>query len=232
MKFALVLLCSICVIVVFRNGIKRHPRVLYMCVAAINVLYGLGLVFDLGAFEDVMVYLMRKCMLAVAFFCVVMYVGVLPQESSARKWLQPIRGEISIAGCILACGHILTYTYVYLPLLSAGFLSVFLLASFFAALILSILLLILGITSIKAVRRRLTVDRWRRIQITAYLFYLLVCIHVLCTFFGSAMAGGTVAQETILIYATVFGLYGVLKLSKTLCVSKRRGLRQYKCSEL
>lgn len=53
--------------------------------------------------------LMGKCVLSLALFVVVMYIGVFAKGSKVHQWLKPVRSELSIIACILACGHMAVY---------------------------------------------------------------------------------------------------------------------------
>lgn len=59
--------------------------------------------------------LMGKCVLSLALFVVVMYIGVFAKGSKVHQWLKPVRSELSIIACILACGHMAVYLGSYAP---------------------------------------------------------------------------------------------------------------------
>ena len=92
--------------VALRNVVRRVPLLFY----ALAVLVVAGFVF--GAYVplprplwSLLLVLVQKCLLPLALFAVVMFIGVLPGESRAKAWLRPVRAELSIVAWILSLGH-------------------------------------------------------------------------------------------------------------------------------
>lgn len=83
-----------------------------------------------------------------------MYIGVFAKGSKVHQWLKPVRSELSIIACILACGHMAVYLGSYAPRLG-GTLGVNVVSALVVALALLVLLLVLGVTSFAFVKRRM-----------------------------------------------------------------------------
>lgn len=174
---------------------------------------------------SVLLPLMGKCMLSLALFVVVMYIGVLSSSSRLRQWLNPVRGELSIIACILACGHMAVYLSSYVPRVGQA-LSGNVLGSLMVALGLLALLLVLGATSFNAVKCRMAADAWKRLQRWSYLFFALVYVHLLLMLAPSAMRGSEAAIASIAVYSVVFLSYAVLRGRRALaarCLSSSPG---------
>ena len=90
------------------------------------------------------------------------------------------------------------------------------LAALMLALVLFALLLVLGVTSFNAVKRRMRADTWKRVQLLAYPFFGLVYVHLLLMLLPSALQGGAAAQASVAAYTAVFGTYAVLRVTRAL----------------
>lgn len=214
MTFFIVLSATALLCVLLRNRVRRHPLAFY----AVCVLFDAALLYCsfFGAprwLGSAMYVLMQKCMLPLSLFVVVMYVGCFPKRSLPERWFMPIRGELSIMACILALGHIAFYLASYLPRVMAGSsLGLNVLSSFFLALALLALMLVLGATSFKFVRRRMDAALWKRVQRASYLFFGLTYAHLVLMLFPSALSGGAAAQLSIGSYSVVFLVYFIWRV--------------------
>lgn len=122
--------------------------------------------------------LMGKCVLSLALFVVVMYIGVFAKGSKVHQWLKPVRSELSIIACILACGHMAVYLGSYAPRLG-GTLGVNVVSALVVALALLVLLLVLGVTSFGFVKKHMRTEGWKRLQRWAYVFFGLAYVHLM-----------------------------------------------------
>lgn len=122
MAFLVVFACTVFLSVVLKPFIKKVPCVCYALAFALVVLYVAGVQGLLpAALRQGVFFLLQKGTLAVALFAVVMFIGVLLLDSKARRYIAPIRAELSIIACILACGHMVAYAMSYVPrVLSSG----------------------------------------------------------------------------------------------------------------
>lgn len=95
--------------------LKKAPLAFYVLAAIVVVAF---LMLDsLDASRGVRLaffWTIQKCLVPLALFIVVMYIGVLPRTSKVALWLRPIRAELSIVAWILTLGHVVVYLQSYL----------------------------------------------------------------------------------------------------------------------
>jgi DMSO/TMAO reductase YedYZ heme-binding membrane subunit len=163
----------------------------------------------LRPFQD----LIQKGQLGFAFFVVVMFIGVLKDGSSLRARLLPVRGELSILGSILVCGHFILLLINYSTLLGHFFqLRLSLLIPLTLSLLLLLTLVALTATSFRAVRSAMNPLLWRRIQRLAYVFFGLIYLHILGYLLVPALQGAPNARLSIAVYSVVFIAYAILRV--------------------
>ena len=213
MQFVITLAVTIAVVMLCRNPIRRWPWALYVLCIAFDVL----MIFaNQGALPRWLalptIILMRRGGIGVAMFVIVMYIGVLPRRSKLSHWLRPIRAELSIAACILIAGHMCTYLPLYLAPLFGGTLKGSVTWALIVALGLLVLVLVLGVTSFRFVKRHMKARPWKRLQNWAYLFYVLIYVHLMLMIGPAAFAGMQPALTNAVIYTVVFVGYMVLRL--------------------
>lgn len=214
MTFAFVLACTVAACFALRNPLKACPQAFYVAAMAIDA------VFVLGAFSGLpravwspLFVLIQKCLLPLALFVVVMFIGVLSRESRPYAWLKPVRAELSIVAWILSLGHMAVYLATYAPrLIAGGALNLNVAASFALAIVLLALLLVLGSTSFNRVKKRMRTETWKKVQKLSYPFFLLVYAHLLLMLAPSALHGGIAATTSVAVYSAVFAAYIVLRL--------------------
>ena len=199
-----------------RNPIKNHPSGLYAVAFALDVLLlASSLSMTPAWLTGLAVLLVRRGAIAVALFVVVMYVGVFPRSSRPALWLRPIRGELSIAACILIAGHMCSYLVFYGMNLMRGVMPALPMAiGLIVGIALLVLLAVLGATSLRAVKRRMTPSRWKRVQLLAYPFYAFIYVHAALMLGPSAFSGSAPAIQGLAAYTAVFLLYLVLRLCR------------------
>jgi len=212
MTFLIILICSIIACIALRNPIRRYPVLFYAIAIAIDVVYIYGVIFGMPRAIWMPFYLLiQKCTVSLALFIVVMYIGVFSRTSKFSTWLRPIRGELSIIAWFLALGHVTVYLVSYLPRIFSG-MKINVLISFCVALVILALLMVLGITSFKFVRKRMKTTTWTKIQKWAYVFFMLTYVHLLFILLPSALAGGTAATLTVCVYSVIFITYAILRI--------------------
>lgn len=212
MDFLIVLVVATVAVFALRNPIKKAPVVFYLLAIAAVVLLFLGSNGMPGSWWKPAVLLVQRCMVALALFAIVMFVGVLPEGSKAKSWLRPIRAEISVVAWILCLGHMCVYAVPYARRAVSGAMETSMLLSICIAAILFVLLLLLGITSFDFVKRRISGGTWKSIQRWSYPFFALVFAHLLFMLAPAALRGGEQAQTSIAVYVTMFVAYVVLRL--------------------
>lgn len=209
-----VLACTLVLVYLLNKSIKNYAPVFYGLAACAVVFFLLGgaslLPKDAG---HLMRYLIQRGAVAMSLFTIVMYIGVLSRTNPIAKSFRSIRAELSIIASILILGHMGFYFKTFLlktvqksSHTGSDLLVLFLLCS------LTLLVLVLGFTSFRFVKRRMHARTWKKIQNFAYLFYLLIPVHLMFILGPSAARGGRTAQITIAIYAVIFGSYLVLRI--------------------
>lgn len=217
MTFLAILAAAIVITLVCKKPIKRYPWVFYLIAALLSALYFANRVFgvpELGGLPgDLVMATIQKGSLGVAFFVIVMYVGVFDRSSKIRTFLSPIRGELSIIAWLLVMGHIAAYAMSYFPrLLGGATFKSNVMFSLVCGIVLFLLVMVLGVTSINAVRRVMGGKAWKALQRWAYVFYALVYGHMVAILLPSAIKGASTAQVSIAVYTVIFGAYLVLKI--------------------
>ena len=106
MTCLVVLVATIVAVLALRQPLHKWPVAFYALAVVADVAYIAGIEGLLPrAVASPLTLLMGKCMLSLALFVVVMYIGVFAKGSRVHQWLKPVRAELSILACILACGH-------------------------------------------------------------------------------------------------------------------------------
>ena len=218
MTFLVVLVATIVAVLALRQPLHKWPVAFYALAVVADVAYIAGIEGLLPrAVASPLTLLMGKCMLSLALFVVVMYIGVFAKGSRVHQWLKPVRAELSILACILACGHMAVYLASYAPRLGGA-----LGANVLSALVVALALLVLGVTSFGFVKKHMRTDSWKRLQRWAYVFFGLVYVHLMLMLAPAASRGGEAAVASVAVYTVVFGAYAVLRVRRAL-VDRRAG---------
>ena len=121
MTFALVLACTVAACFALRNPLKACPMAFYAAALLVDVAFVAGTFWGMPReVWSVFFVLIQKCLLPLALFVVVMYIGVLDRGSRACMWLKPVRAELSIVAWLLSLGHVAVYGATYLPRIATG----------------------------------------------------------------------------------------------------------------
>ena len=218
MKFLIVVALCVALSAALRPVIKRVPWLFYLLAAGLVVLFVASSYIDLPRdLWSTLFYLMQKCALSVALFVLVMFIGVFPEDSAVCRWFKPIRAELSIIACILSLGHVYAYLESYLPRILAGAtLNTNVAVSFALGAAVFALLLLLGVTSFKVVKKHMSALAWKRVQQLAYVFFILVYAHLFIMLSLAAFRGGEAAITNLAVYSVVFAAYVVLRVRRAL----------------
>ena len=214
MIFLVTLICALVLTFVLRTPLKKASWVFYGIALVLVVLFVARESLNFPVYiERPIFFIMQKCTTAEALFVIVMYIGVLGEKSRIRAYLMPIRAELSILACLLAFGHIINYLMSFVPqvVYSTGSLRVNILFAIGLALLLAVLLVILGTTSLSTVKQKMNFAGWKRVQWLAYPFFLLTYVHILLFLLPSALSGAETAQFSVVVYTIVFGAYIILR---------------------
>lgn len=234
MRFLIAAAVTLIAAFALTKPIKKAPFVLYAAAILADLAYAYGLLNGLGSggFWAMFLPLMQRCTVAMAFLTLVMFIGVLKDGSAIKTRLMPIRRQLSIAGCLLAFCHVIYYTFVYIvqiqSIMNATIVRPGLTANLFAALGLSVLvtalLLVLMVTSFMFVKSRMHAATWKKVQRFSYVFYALICVHLMMIMIPPALAGKAAAVECVTVYAIVFGVYAILRTRRYL-LDKKTGAK-------
>ena len=214
MSFLIVLICTLVFVVIFKDAIRRAPAVFYILALALSCLYLSTAYVDYAVDIKLAIFtLMQKGTLATAIFVIVMYMGVFRDVDFVKHRLLPTRAPLSITACILILGHVGKYLLSYLPVFGA--LTSTIQIGLIIAIVCFVLMMILGITSFRAVKRHMNAQAWIKLQKWAYLFYALVYVHLVMLLVPSALssAGGS-SWQSIIVYTIIFGIYAILRIGK------------------
>lgn len=149
--------------------------------------------------------------LPASIFMFVMYAGAVP-EGRIKKTMMAVRTELSIIGVILYLPHTLLYTalsapYGIMALLEGRFDLGHQLMTW-SGLMNTVLLFVLGITSNRKIKAKMTLPKWRKLQKWSYLFYFNCFVHYM------TLSVRTGHYERTVIYLIIYGMYLYLKLKK------------------
>lgn len=234
MRLLIGLVIAIAFVALFRRVIKAAPIAFYALATLAVIFYLYGAVYGLPAWLwKTVMFLLQKNIFAIALFAIVMFIGVLPNDSALRKALMPIRGELSIVACILSIGHMLVFGYAYFGrMLDEGSsLPVIYLTASFSALALACIMLPLLLTSFRTIRSCMSSHAWKRVQWLAYPFFVLTFVHIFLFIAPSSLQGGAGAAFNVLVYGFVFVCYLVLRGRKAVLETRSQSARSQATTE-
>lgn len=218
---------ALALLVAFGLGgpLKRRPGVFYGAGAVVVAVY-LLCVYRVGYVAVLQPFLepLRKGYLATFLLALVMFTGAMPERSSLRRRLQPIRAELSILSFVLYMGHVLTFLPSYLPrlgmLVSIGNLMS---ASIVVALVLTGIYALLSVLSLREIRARMPYAVWKGIQRLSYVMVGLLYLHICLAVGRSALRGaGADMRVAVVLYTVLVVAYAVLRVCKALVDYRRR----------
>lgn len=217
---ALFLLCA--------KPIKAHPAPFYLAAAVIS-----GAVITIYWTAPGFLTASQRTNLPIwlsafgtACFVFVMILGAMPNGHPLVKRLMPIRGEMSIFACLITLGHNLSFGKNYLtPAYLFHGASATTRAAAWISLVLIILMLVLTVTSIKAVRKRFQPKKWKALQRWAYLFYALIYVHVLLLSVPNVLKGRSGYGLTLVVYSVVFLGYALCRIQKAVLTKRRQAAK-------
>lgn len=215
MTFALILTITGLASIVLASVLRRAPWLFYsFAVLAVATLFA-GIIGVIeGSWWKPLIVLIKRCMLPLSLFVIVMFVGVFRDDSKLGMRLRLARSELSIVACILCAGHVCLYFVPYAQRALGGTLQSNIAVSFAVAMLLFVLLILLGVTSFDFVKKRMKTTDWKRIQRLAYLFFFLTYLHLMLMLAPAAMSGGTSAIVNTAVYSLVFIVYVVMRLRR------------------
>lgn len=231
MELAIALAVSVVFAFALKPAIKKAPLVFYALALIASCVFASHMLMAAApAFARAIYPYMQRCLIAFGLFTIVMFIGVLPERNRIRRYLSPIRAELSIIAAFLSLGHIVNYLNAFMDKILKGFAGMSAPAS--ASVVISIvvvaLLIILTITSFNFVKAKMKPVTWKKVQRLAYVFYGLTCIHILLILAPTVSTDGGRALVSVAVYATVFLLYAALRAGRAVIDAKSRPISDSK----
>ena len=231
MLFLLALLLAVLFSFVCRKALKKHA-VLFYIAAAVSVAVAVWDFHGVPApMQNYVIGLFSRGAFATGLWCVVMWIGALPNGSAMMKALMPVRGELSIFAAILTLGHNFGFgkTYFVRMFTNPGSMKPTQLTAGILSLVMLAIMIPLTILSIPSVRKKMTAKRWKKIQRTASLFYALIYLHVMILFLPSAQNGKVLYQVSVIVYSLVFLGYAACRIRKAIIRKKPEKKKRVLC---
>jgi len=219
------MLTAVAFTVLCAKPLRHAPWVFYVLAALIAVA---GVYFTYNPLPSQVlrsvIFAIQKGQVAFSLFAVVMFIGVFEKDSKVRRLLNPVRAELSIVAAILITAHFTPYLSNYLSYATSLFsLRPSILSSLLIAMAMLILLILLTVTSINVVKKRIDAGKWKALQKLSYPFFALILLHLLGFFVVPALAGSSQAILQIIVYLLVFVSYTTLRTKKALADRQATG---------
>ncbi len=213
MLFAVSLLIAGAFSIMCGKALRKHPAPFYLTAAVLSIgtVILANTCISMHPFlQQNVIALFTKGILAAAFWAVVMWTGALPNQSELRKKLLPQRGQLSIFAAILTLGHAVGLGISMFPrwLKKADALNLT------VCIVLMLIMLPLTVISVQKIRRKMKAKTWKSVQRWAYLFYVLIPVHVIALNLAKAQRGNPEARVNLIIYLAVFLGYAICRVHK------------------
>ena len=221
MVFLISLALALLLVLLLGKQLRTAPGPFYLCAAllslAVVVCAFAGVRFP--AFVNSWIWpIFARGALAGALFVLVMVAGAFPNGSRGARTLMPVRGPLSILAGIFTLAHNVAYgkTYFVLLFTDAASLPTATLLAALCSVVMDLVMLPLWITSFPAVRKKMRPKAWKRLQRWAYLFYALLCLHILLLTIPNALRGRPGYGLTVFVYTAIFVAYAACRILKAL----------------
>lgn len=222
MNLIIALVAAVGFAVLLRGPIKKFPVAFYVLAIVVDAVFLAQAISSFSAVAGRALFpFMQQGLFAFGLLSVVMFIGVLPESSKAKRYLRPVRGELSIIASILIIGHVINYFQpIFMRALSGAGVKTSVLAGVVLSVVLVVLLAILMVTSFRHVRNAMDATVWKRVQLLAYPFYVLVFCHITAMLMPAALNGAGRAVVVVALYAVLLVAYAGLRLWRA---SRERG---------
>nr|WP_314463065.1 ferric reductase-like transmembrane domain-containing protein [uncultured Clostridium sp.] len=232
MIFLIALLEAFLFVFFFKNAIRKHPAIFYVlsiavigfivCYTKLNLyevfpewtyLYVIS-VFYRGAFST-------------ALFVIVMYIGALNPKGKVVRALMPIRGYLSIIACLITLAHSFAYGIYYISavLNTPNELDLRQILALILTVPLFLIMIVLMVTSFKAVRKKMNPRVWKNVQRLSYPWFAILYMYLMVLLVPSALESLNPSSDiemiykvnyvlSVLSYTAVFGTYLILRVRK------------------
>jgi DMSO/TMAO reductase YedYZ heme-binding membrane subunit/uncharacterized protein with FMN-binding domain len=213
MTYLISLILILLYITIYTNSLRNKSAIHYAISIFINVLI---LSLDVLKYDNKLINIIEiyinNGFISLAFFTIVMAIGVLRNKSKIRSKLRPIRTQLSILACIYTIPHLyIFYNYCLIDLLK---INLYNFISPLVSLSLFILFIILFITSFKFFKIKLKTKRWKKIQKLAYPFFFLLYLHLALISKNSISLGDKADVFNLIIYSVIFFIIFALRIDK------------------
>ncbi|MBR0485307.1 MAG: FMN-binding protein [Oscillospiraceae bacterium] len=208
------------------DALRKHPIPFYITgtlLSIVMILLNQMHVQFTPVFSTYVIGLFNRGALAAALWCVVAWVGALPDElKEIRKKLLPARGELSIFSALITLSHAVVYGISYVKRLFSGRSpeTDFILTCVIC-LALMLIMIPLTVISFKAIRKKMNGKTWKNVQRAAYVFYALIYLHIMVILVPRAQQGREGVLLSVLVYTIVFAGYAVCRIRKAFIKKKR-----------
>ncbi|MBR1555301.1 MAG: ferric reductase-like transmembrane domain-containing protein, partial [Oscillospiraceae bacterium] len=208
------------------DTLRKHPVPFYVAgtiLSVVMILLNQMHVQFTPVFNTYVIGLFNRGALAAALWCVVAWVGALPDEmKEIRKKLLPARGELSIFAALITLSHAVVYGISYVKRLFSGRSPE---ADFILTCVICLALMLimipLTVISFKTIRKKMNGKTWKNIQRAAYVFYALIYLHIMVILIPRAQQGREGVLLSVLVYTVVFAGYAVCRIRKVFIKKKR-----------
>ena len=225
MLFLIALIIALFIAFFLDKPLKKHPTAFYVTASVLTACSIILLQSDIDIsnrfVRDYIIGIFSRGALGAAFWAVVMWAGALPNGSAPIKKLMPIRGELSITAAILTFSHIITYGLQYISNFLKGRTGSGFVVTSIVCIIMVLIMIPLTVMSFKTIRKKMNAKRWKKIQRSAYIFYVLIYIHIIVLFVPKAQKGIEGYFLSVLVYSLVFIGYAVMRIRKAYIAEKK-----------
>ena len=208
------------VLAIFNKPVRKYRIILYVAVLILDLYICLASYFDYSTFLDdsnQWKNMFTAGILAEGIFLVVAFMGCLPQKWKVTKRLKSIRAEMSVMGCIICIGEMVTYANYFTQLFT---LSTGRQIACIATIVLLCLMIPLMLSSFYCVRANMKQSTWKNLQKFAYIFYFALWLHIFGLY--ANLNGGLDGifdgkhGDTLLAYTYLWAAYFILRFVKLL----------------
>ncbi len=232
MIFLIALLEAILFVFFFKNTIRKHPAVFYvLSVAVIGFIVcytklNLYEVFPEWTYLYIISVFYRGAF-STALFVIVMYIGALNPKGKIVRALMPIRGYLSIIACLITLAHSFAYGIYYIAAVfkTPEELDLRQILALILTVPLFLIMIVLMVTSFKAVRKKMEPRVWKNVQRLSYPWFAILYVYLMVLLIPGMLESLNPASGvemlyqvnyilSVLVYTVVFGVYLILRVGK------------------
>ena len=232
MIFLIALLEAILFVFFFKNAIRKHPAVFYiLSIAVIGFIVcytklNLYEVFPVWTYQYIISVFYRGAF-STALFVIVMYIGALNPKGKIVRALMPIRGYLSIIACLITLAHSFAYGIYYIAAIfhTPDELDVRQILALILTIPLFSIMIILMVTSFKAVRKKMKPRVWKNVQRLSYPWFAILYVYLMVLLVPGMLEALNPSSDiamlyrvndilSVILYTLVFGGYFILRVRK------------------